>query len=210
MGSIVTRDQLKTKAKIESTDSSRDAELDQAIAQAEAEFQSEIGQELLTKSYTERRKGTGRTYLTLRYYPVSAVTSVVIEDESAVAVTDSAIIRYSTATSDLCVLNFVNGRVFSRPRFPMVPNVTITYTAGYSNQAAVEDCLADVWSGVLEKSFLNFIGNETRRDRKAGESYMGQSITYFPAIDPRAEIEWKALISRHKRFRVSQVVGGRG
>jgi hypothetical protein len=206
MGSIVTRDELKTKLGIVAGDNSLDAQLDLAILQTEGEFESGIGQKLIATDYTEYREGNGKTYLQLRFYPFVDLASVVIENESAIDVGNLDVIRVSDGTDGLPWLTFVDGRRFSCPRWRRVPNITIVYGAGYENQADVKAALPDVWSGVLEHAYILHLGNDTRKKAKASESFMGQSYSQFlEPIDKSHDRDWKRLIEKYRRRPITRM-----
>ena len=206
MGAIVLLSDLKTKAEIGGVDAQHDAELNQAIEQAEGEFQDAIRQKLTATDYVEHREGCGKSMLQLSYYPVIDLAEVEVEGV-ALDVEDENVIRLGVGTSGLPWISLGPGRSFPRPRWQRVPNVKITYGAGYADQAAIKDALPGVWSGVLEHAFVLYKGNEARRSMKIGESYMGQSYTFAPAIDNDEQRAWRKLIQAHKRLPISMMAG---
>lgn len=196
MGDIVTRDQLKTKLGIAT--SATDTALDLAIAEAEGIFQGQIGQSYASAEYTELLEGTGRHYLELSRWPVTELDTVAIADGAAVE-TEATPPEVSVTLSGLLV--FHNGRLFPRPAVPHSPNVTVTYTAGYTDQGDLATAKPEVWAVVLTKAQIVYLGDRTRSDRKASENYMGAGVSYFAPIDRDFEREWARVVTAERRRR---------
>jgi hypothetical protein len=188
---IITLSELKTKARV--TGSTSDTELTQIIAEVEGKFQGEIGQHLISTAYTEVRTGDGSQVLSLYRYPIITLTSIAIENEVGIAISNSEV-RYGSEG----VLYLIN-RYFTHdlPR-----NVTVIYTAGYATQAAVKAAMPDAWSCCLDASAQVWFDMKSREKGISSQAYMDGSISYFGVeflSKKFIEGRWQPVVRKYAR-----------
>jgi len=200
MPDIVVLADLKTALRI--TDSTYDTELTQILNRVEKRFQGEIGQtKLVQTTYTgEKYSGDGTTILVLRKRPLQSLTSIAIEDESAITHTDVDVLRYVTGIHpDSGTLELVNGRVWTR-RDPF--NITVTYSAGYVSTTISSD-IPDVWELLLDTASQLYTDMDVRRKGVSAQTHMSGAVTYFTEglkSSSWYEERWEPVVRRHKRW----------
>jgi hypothetical protein len=193
---IITLSELRTKIRV---GTGNDAELTQIIAEVEAAFQGAIRQNLISTAYIEVRTGNGAQVLNLYRYPVVSLATVAIENESNVTLTSDHI-RYGTGVDSDGSLELVS-RVWSvgAPR-----NITVSYTAGYANQAAVKAAMPDAWAALLDAAAQSWFDMKSREKGIASQSYMDGSISYFgiESLSERfREGRWDPVVKKYLRRR---------
>jgi len=190
MADIVTLAELKTKAGI--TGTANDAELTQILAEVEARFQGEIGQTLLSTIYTEIRTGDGTPMMQLYRYPIITLSSIAIENEANVTLTADQV-RSSTGGTV-----YLLRRYFSA-LYPY--NVTVVYTAGYANQAAIKAAMPDAWELILDSASQFWFDINSQRKGVQSQSYMDGSISFFgPQFkEKKFQDRWQQVVDKYRR-----------
>ena len=113
-----------------------DALLARMVTSVSTYVQQWMGRQILNAAYTETRSGTGSQIMALHHYPVTAVTSLVVDNVIIPAAADSFSPGYSFDGRFL----YLNGYLFRKGR----TNVVVGYVAGYASvppeleQAAIE------------------------------------------------------------------------
>ena len=177
MGDLTTLANAKAWLGIAGT--TDDPLLTRLVSGASQFIQAWLNRQLLSASYSEVRDGHGGAALVFGNYPVSAVSSVLIDSISiptAVNITDSGY-RF-TATKIMLA-----GYVFSRGQ----GNVTLGYTAGYSSIPPE-----------IEQACLELVGFKYReRDRigHASKSLAGEVVS-FVVSDMPAPV--KTILTNYK------------
>lgn len=116
------------------------------------ELERETGRIFVTRTITnEIHTGTGSRRLELRYYPVTAITTLTVDG----AAVDSADYSLDSATG---VITLLNGDTWSTLD---VKNISCTYVAGYARTAAD---LADVKLLAIELFRARYLGWSTNLD----------------------------------------------
>jgi hypothetical protein len=194
MADIVTLAELKTKARI--TGSTNDAELTQIIAEVEAKFQGEIGQNLISAAYTEVRTGDGSPTMQLYRYPIVALSSIAIENEDNVTLMSDQVRCKTGAGSDGIV--YLLRRYFTA-WYPQ--NITVTYVAGFTNQAAVKAAMPDAWELVLDSASQYWFDITAQQKGVQSQAYMDGSISYFgPQFkEKKFQERWKQVVDKYRR-----------
>lgn len=201
MGDILALSELKTKARI--TGTQNDAELTQIIAEVENKFQGEIGQMLISQNYTEVRTGDGTQTLQLYRYPIVSVASIAIEGESNVTLTSDHI-RYTTGAGSDGILSLLH-RYFTR-WYPQ--NVTVTYTAGFSNQAAIKAAMPDAWEVCLSAASQFWFDMKSQEKGVASQAYMDGAISYIGPqfTGEKFQKQWSQAVQKYRRRKQEAVV----
>jgi len=101
-----------------------DALLTRLITAASQYIQTWLNRPIALANYQETRDGTGGCGLQFACFPVSAVSTVTIDDQPVPAAPSSTAAGYSFSPTQLSV----RGYKFSRG----IQNIVIAYTAGYS------------------------------------------------------------------------------
>lgn len=107
------------------TSDTSDAILTKLIAGASSFIEGWLSRPLASAAYTERYNGTGAYAMLLNNYPITAVSSLVIDGATVPAAASSTGNGYLFDTGGLYL---VGPYCFTRGR----QNITITYTAGYA------------------------------------------------------------------------------
>jgi len=202
MGDILTRTDLKTALRI--TDTEQDVELDQIIDRMESRFQGAIGQKLLSTTATEKYTGDNQRALILRRWPIVTLTSATVENESAIDVANTNVIRFETGPGPVnsggtpAILTLVY-RLWSYDSIRPL-NVTIVYAAGHS---AIKNDLPEVWELILDASTQLHSDMETvRKGGVSAQGFMGGSISYYTQrlfSGPFGKERWDPLVQKHSR-----------
>lgn len=211
VSNLVERADVKAILSIANTTTAYDAWIDAAIAAVSAAFQGAVGQDLLTATYTdETYDGTGLPVLFVKHRPVSAVSSVAIEDESAIDETDDDVFRFKTNGE----FWLRGGRRWTKPTGGKVGNVTVTYTAGYANVAAFKVAMPDAWSLILrtvKQWYIDDAVGDPDRRGIASVAHGGGAISYF---EPKAfsdkdwyDRQWKPIARKYLRRRLPRGAG---
>lgn len=159
---------------------SDDALLSSLITQVSSAVASRLSRELLTGARTETRDGNGKTKLVLNDYPVTAVSSVVVDGIAIPPAPDVLTPGYRFSSTAITL----NGYCFARGQ----QNVELAYTAGF---AAVPE---DVQLAVLDTVALAY----KQRDHLdvSSKSLAGETISYITTdLTPAA----KARLAPYRR-----------
>lgn len=140
----------------------RDDLLQRIITAASALIESILGRTIANDEYTETRNGNGTATMVAKYYPVTAVSSLTVDGTEihvAVSQTDSGYLYDEDGF-------YLRGYLFSKG----VKNVSISYTAGYSETPAdIEDMCIEL---VAKKyKYREHIG-------QASKILAGETVTY--------------------------------
>jgi hypothetical protein len=138
-----------------------DVVLSRLISSASQYIQSWLNRLFASQTYTERRGGTGTDVMAFADYPVTAVTSVIV-DGSTIPLSNG--ISYGYLFDDK-FLYFIGGR-FGMSRM----NVQLTYTAGYAS-VPLE----------IEQSCIELIGIRYKERQRIGEnskSIGGETVSF--------------------------------
>lgn len=150
------------------------------ISATSIQFEGEAGRTLASAAATEVYDGDGSQSLTLRRWPVSAVTSVTVNG--------TVIPTRATVTGDGWVLGpddrlYLSGYFFTYG----LQNVSIVYTAGYSTVPA------DVQQAVCKMVALQF--KDKDRIGQATRSIAGESSTY---ADAPVLAYWRSVVDAYR------------
>ena len=196
MADLTTLAIVKTYMQI--TDTVQDASLSRLITAFSAWFLNQCNRgALLSATYTESRNGTGSDALTTKYFPITAVSSVIVNGVSVPASPDGVQPGYVFDGFSIFIISGgssigygSNGGVpsavdsFCRGR----QNVKITYTAGYPTTPA------DVEQAVIDQVVFTH-----RRQRNLGtvaQTMSGQLTTSFSQRDLAPGVQ--AVIDNYK------------
>jgi len=139
-----------------------DALLTRLITATSNYIQSWLNRVIASQSYTETRNGTGGTILMFSNYPVTAVSSLTIDDVAIPLATNTTMAGYRFSNQQI----FLQGYGFSRG----MGNVTMAYTAGY---AAVPQELAQA---CIELVSLRY--RERDRIGHVSKSLAGETVVF--------------------------------
>ena len=166
MTRLTTIAAVRAFAGIASTD--LDSLIDACILRASAAVQNFTQRTLLSASYSELRDGHGGAEMLLREYPVTAVASVAVDGQSIPPAPDFSGAGWRLA--DRSVL--LNGYRFTRG----AANVTIGYTAGYADLAALPD---DIEHAVIET--VQLMIERRKHIDVSSKSLAGETVSYITA-----------------------------
>lgn len=158
---LTTLDNVKAWAGVKTSDD--DALLSRLITAASAFIQTWINRSFAVAQYDEVRDGTGGQVLMFANYPVSAVSSVMVDGRSIPAAADVTTVGYRFTDKRLTL----NGYTFSRG----LGNVQISYTAGY---AAVPP---EIEQACIEVVSLRY--KERDRIGFQSKSLAGETVTFY-------------------------------
>lgn len=119
MADLTTLTNVKSFLNIDSTNSNNDAELSRLITSYSSLIRSWVNRDLTTASYVDYCNGTGSNMIMFPNYPVTAVSSVTI---------DNTVVTSTDYMFDETRLILKNGRTFTYGR----NNVVLSYTAGFA------------------------------------------------------------------------------
>lgn len=139
-----------------------DALLARLITSSSAYIRSWINRDITQGTYTDNVNGSGGSFLTLANYPVTAVSSVMIDGQSipqAILVTDQGYIIDDNGIA-LRGYRFCKG----------VRNISVTYTAGF---ATVPD---DITQACIEMVSIRY--KERDRVGLVSKALAGETISY--------------------------------
>jgi len=161
-----------------------DALLTQLGADLTAEFVSELGRDILTASYSEIHSGNGKSVISLDQYPISAVSSLVVDGMTISAVTGPFGFGYQFERQKLYFI----GGVFPEG----VRNILVSYTAGY---AAVP---ADIVRALLEQ--IGYVYRSRSRIGVKSQTVQGQTDAFhteelLPSV--------LGILDKHRRWVVA-------
>lgn len=124
---LCTRDEVK--AYLDITDSASDSLIDTLIDSASQAIANYIQRDIGSKSRTEVRSGNNRSFIQVLEWPITAVSSVTINNVAVPASSGYGIAGYTFDSQKIALI----GRVFDAG----MDNVTLVYTAGYASIPAV-------------------------------------------------------------------------
>lgn len=178
MSDLITLAEYKAAMGI--SDSSGDTVLSLLITQVSAAIQSWLNRDLSSVVRSESRDGNGKDAMVLAEYPVTAVSSVVINGNIIPAAANAQSPGYEF--SDTAI--YLRGYVFDRGR----RNVQLVYTAGY---AMIPD---DIKRACIETVTLE----HRRRDHidVSSKALAGETVSYIVADMPPSA---KTRLQQHKR-----------
>jgi len=164
-GDLTTTTALKAYLGIEAEeplDSTQTSLLERLVTAASVWFKNQTGCDFTSASYTDYFNGNGGRQYTCKVYPVTAVSSVLVDGVSIsarVAVTDTG---YSILDDGI----YLVGYTFTRG----TKNCSIAYTAGYTTIPA------DAEQAVIEWASMEY----KQRDRigQMNRSINGESVTW--------------------------------
>ena len=118
-----------------------DTLLDSLASSILGRFKSYMGRDILSTAYTERYNGNGQMQMTLKQAPITAITSLTIDEVAIPAATTSQTYGYMFENSTLYLVSGnpgVSGLPGNAPaRFGRgMRNVYVSYTAGWSTVPA--------------------------------------------------------------------------
>lgn len=156
------------KAWLSITTNGEDAVLQSLITSVSKYIENWLNRTILSATYTEYRDGTGTNRIMLANQPVTAVSSVVMNNLGVPAVAIPA----STAMSFGYVFDARNIKLVGfGAKFPMgMNNVVVTYTAGYATVPV------DIERACLELVALRF--RERSRIGENSKSIGGETVSY--------------------------------
>lgn len=140
-----------------------DALLARLVTSVSTYVQAWMGREILSAGYSEIRNGSGSQILAFGNYPVTAVTSLVIDNLAVPPATDTFSPGYTFNGRFL----YLNGYLFRKGRV----NVSVAYTAGY---AAVPP--------ELEQAVIELIALRYRERDRVGhqsKSLGGETVSFI-------------------------------
>jgi hypothetical protein len=140
-----------------------DAYLTRLVTSASSYVQSWMGRQILSTAYAETRNGTGSQILAFANYPVTAVSSLAVDNTLIPAASSSFSPGYSFDSRFL----YLNGYLFRKGN----ANVTLAYTAGF---AAVPP--------ELEQAVIELIALRYRERDRVGyqsKSLGGETVSFI-------------------------------
>lgn len=170
------------------------------VSQVTDEFLSFLSRDIFSTAYVaERRNGTGQRRLTLKQFPVTAVASLVIDNQTIQPAPNPTALGYMFDDREIYLnqltgvgagygYNLSGGPGFSRGLL----NVVIAYTAGYSS--------CDPVLSELKNAATQQVAYEYMKRNRIGEKSktLGQAQTVSYQTDPFDPVVL-AILNRHKR-----------
>lgn len=133
----------KIKAWLKVTNSGDNAIIDDLAEAVDQRFFSELGEDFIEQAYSEKYDGNGQTKLWLRHRPVTAVSSLKINEVVVAAAPDSLSAGFLFDTDQLYL---VQGTRVLAPNFQFTDrfsrgqqNISVDYMAGVSAANAPKD-----------------------------------------------------------------------
>jgi uncharacterized phiE125 gp8 family phage protein len=126
-------------------------------------IQTWINRDLASQAYSEIRNGHGGTVMSFRDFPVTAVSSVVIDGNSIPLAPDTVSLGYRFTETSL----ILQGYVFTRG----AANVQISYTAGYASIPT------EIEQACIELVSLRY--RERDRIGHASKSLAGETVQFI-------------------------------
>jgi len=197
---LVAVSEFKTALRVPSAETAYDAEITQLIERVQARIEGACLRKFEKQTYTaEVHDGNDTPRLMLDNYPLRLLTSVAIEDESAITPLDADQIRYDTSASSPAILE-LQQRLWTRGH----RNVTVTYDAGFA-LASIKIEAGDLWELTLDCALQLWQDMLNRRRGVASQSQMDGSITYYDPVMTLSEAfrvtRWNPVIAKYRRQR---------
>lgn len=168
------------KAKLRITSTGDDTLLGTLITQASGFIQAWLNRTFASQSYTEVRDGTGNPVMMFANYPVTAVSSVTVNDIAVPLATNTSDTGYRFDSTRLMLNTDVFPRGFG--------NVTVTYTAGYaSTPAEIDGACADL---------VAYKYRELERIGHSSKSIQGETVAFITADMPPAV---KTILNNYRK-----------
>lgn len=144
--------------------------LPRLITSVSAFIKSYIARDVTSRTYTEKYNGAGGSVLLLREYPITAITSLTVNDSVVPFAATSA--SYGYVFDDVAI--YLHGALFSTG----TQNIVVTYTAGYTTvpPELVQAC--------VELVALRY--RERGRIGEVSKSVQGETISYLQKSMPAA------------------------
>lgn len=157
-----------------------DALLTRLISAASAFIQSWLNRNLASQTYTETRNGHGGYVLPLANYPVTAVSSVAVDNVAIPAASDPTQTGYVFSDKAL----YLNGYCFSRG----FQNVAVTYTAGFATIPLD-----------IEQACIDLVGLKYKERNHIGQTSktLGQETINYSQMDISDAV--KATLSQYRK-----------
>lgn len=180
MADLTTLAAVKAKLRIATGTTTDDTLLGTLITQASGFIQAWLNRTFASQSYTEVRDGTGNQTLMFANYPVTAVSSLTVNDIAVPLATNTTDTGYRFDTTRLLLNTDVFPRGFG--------NVTVTYTAGYaSTPAEIDGACADL---------VAFKYRELERIGHSSKSIQGETVAFIVADMPAAV---KTILNNYRK-----------
>lgn len=150
-GDLTTVDAVKSWAGIH--DTTRDVLIGRLITAASTHIKNVLSRDILSASYNERYDGNGRYTMVVRNYPITAISSLKIDNQTIPASPDGYANGYyftPDAASAFRIVLF--GYVFSKG----ILNVALAYTAGFAAVPAdiAQTCVRMVTMSLKEPQYI--------------------------------------------------------
>jgi len=148
MADLTTLENVKESLGIPTLTTTYDALLGRLITAQSQAIETYIGQPVISQAQTETRNGTGTREMALKYFPVTAITEVKVDD---IVISESILSTNSGYRRNGRMLS-INGSTYNSrttvSRFTRgFNNVEFSYTAGYSTVPAdIEQVCIDMVS----------------------------------------------------------------
>lgn len=147
---------------------------------------AELGRDILTANYTEVYSGNGRNILTVNQYPITAVTSLVVNGVAISAVTGPFGYGYQFERQRIYMI----GGVFPEG----VRNISVAYAAGY----ALASIPSDVVRALLEQ--VGYVYQSRKRIGVKSQTTQGQTDAFNDEeLLPRVQ----GVLAKHQRLMVA-------
>jgi hypothetical protein len=171
--------------KIPSAVTTDDAILNALISQVTGEFLSFLSRDIFSTAYAaEKRSGTGQPRLTMKQFPVTAVSALSVNGEAVLAA--PSVVSAGFMFDDHEVV-LIGGGVFLRGLL----NVSVSYTAGYS---AGDPVLVELKNAATQQVAYEYM----RRNRIGEKSKtLGNSQTVLYETGPFDPVVL-GILQRHK------------
>ncbi|MEI6730057.1 MAG: head-tail connector protein [Pseudomonadota bacterium] len=169
------------------TNSTDDALLARLITAASTLVQNYINRDIYSKTYTEKYSGSGvglgATRLVPQNYPITAVSSLVIDTQSIPVAANAISSGYQF--DDISVM--LNGYYFTKG----LNNIIITYTAGFA-----------VIPFDIAQAVIELVGYKYRERTRIGENSknLAGQVTSFNLADLPATV--KTTLNQYKRYTI--------
>lgn len=154
-----------------------DTMLERLISACSNWIKAYINRDILEATYTQNLDGTGGPRLCLSHYPITAITSLVV---------DGGLVPPSALMFNQAIVTRTDGYKFSRG----LSNVTVTYTAGYPTTPP------DIAHACIELAAWRY--HEAEHLRHASKTIEGETVA-FQTSDAPASVKtllknWKKVV----------------
>lgn len=163
MADLTTLANVKTWMGLPADNTDDDALLNRLISSASAFIQTWLNRSIASQAYNEARDGTGGARMMFADYPVTAVSSVVVDGLPILASPDGVQPGYYFDDKSIMLAGYVFGRGMN--------NVKLSYTAGYV-----------VTPPEIEQACIELISLRYKERDRIGfqsKSLAGETVTFF-------------------------------